>query len=166
MTDQIVVLEVLGIPEAQGSMVAFVDKRTGRATMHAQNAARLKRWRKKVRGEAEHAMAYHDQITGPVKVQLVFAFDRPASHYGTGRNANQLRANAPRFPDNRASKDVDKLERAVFDALTDAKVWADDSQIVDVRARKLWCGESVHAPEEPGMRVQIEPALQLEGVLL
>jgi Holliday junction resolvase RusA-like endonuclease len=165
MSDQLIVLEVLGIPEAQGSMVAFLGRHDKRPHVKPVNEARLKRWRKKVRGEAEHAMAYHDQITGPVKVQLVFAFDRPASHYGTGRNAALLRANAPAFPDNRATKDIDKLERALFDALSGV-VFADDSQVCDVRARKVWAGESEHAPASPGVRIQVQPAVIVEGVLL
>lgn len=166
MTDQLIVLEVLGLPIAQGSMVAFIDKRSHRALMKPTNETALKLWRKKITGEATHAMHYHDQISGPLKVQAVFAFDRPNHHYGTGRNTHLLRDNAPRFPDNRGSKDLDKLLRAAFDALTDAGVWADDSQVVHAVARKLWAGESVHAPETPGMRIQVEPALITEGVLL
>jgi len=35
--------------------------------------------------------------------------------------------------------DVDKLLRAIFDGLTEAKVWHDDSQCVDVRVSKHYC---------------------------
>ena len=34
--------------------------------------------------------------------------------------------------------DVDKLCRAVLDALTDAGVWVDDSQVVDLGATKIY----------------------------
>jgi Holliday junction resolvase RusA-like endonuclease len=44
-------------------------------------------------------------------------------------------------PANRGSGDIDKLQRSCFDSLTDAAVWRDDSQVVDVAARKRWADE-------------------------
>lgn len=37
--------------------------------------------------------------------------------------------------------DVDKLLRAIFDGLTEANVWYDDSQCVDVKVSKVYCGQ-------------------------
>jgi Holliday junction resolvase RusA-like endonuclease len=37
--------------------------------------------------------------------------------------------------------DVDKLLRALFDGLTDANAWSDDSQCVDVKVSKNYCLE-------------------------
>lgn len=66
-----------------------------------------------------------------MSVEVVFTFDRPKA-------APKSR---PCWPTTRSSGDIDKLQRAVFDALTDAGVWRDDSQVVDVRARKVHIGD-------------------------
>ena len=48
--------------------------------------------------------------------------------------------------------DVDKLARAVLDALTDAALWKDDSQVAQLVAEKRWydgrLGAGVHVTVE------------------
>ncbi len=95
-------------------------------------------------------------LTGPVSADLLFCFARPASHYGTGRNSGQLRPSAPRYPANKGSGDIEKLVRACFDALTDAAVWRDDSQVVKQQAEKVWVGDQ-DALDRPGVRIEIRP---------
>lgn len=153
-----IAIRVHGTPIPQGSKTA---NSFGRGVRDA-NAATLKPWRDHVRTLAEDATRYHDTITGPVRVWVRFTFDRPASHYRTGRNAHILKDTAPRFPGHSCG-DVDKLQRAIFDALTDAKVWADDTQIVDVRARKFYAGDDDLALDQAGVDVIVEP-LTAEGV--
>jgi len=81
------------------------------------------------------ALAALPVARGAVAVSLRFGLVRPRGHYGTGRNADVLRPSAPVWP---ATKpDVDKLERAVLDALTGI-VWADDSQVVVLNADKVY----------------------------
>ena len=64
-------------------------------------------------------------LTVPVEVKVVALFTRPASHYGTGRNAGGIKASAPRYP----PLDVDKLARAVNDVLQQGGLIANDSLI-------------------------------------
>lgn len=143
------VIVVHGTPITQGS------KTRNRYGMHDDNSKVLKPWRKKVKDHAVDASRYHDRFTGPVRVTIRFSFDRPKSHYRTGRNAHLIKDSAPLYPTHK--NDVDKLQRACFDALTDAEVWADDGQIVDVRARKFYAGESEYALDRPGVLILIEP---------
>lgn len=50
--------------------------------------------------------------------------------------------------------DLDKLTRAVFDALTDAHIWHDDAQVVGLVATKRYA-----PPDKPlGVRIAIHPA--------
>lgn len=66
----------------------------------------------------------------PVEIRLVFAFKRPKKHYhATGL----VKDNAPGYAYPCKRGDVDKLARAVLDALTG--VWIrDDAQVVELAA--------------------------------
>ena len=78
-----------------------------------------------------------------LSVELVFFFPRPKSHL---TSTGMLKASAPTFRAQRP--DVDKLTRAVLDALTGI-VYVDDCQVVSLLAQKEW-GTS------PGVHVIIE----------
>ena len=49
------------------------------------------------------------------------------------------------------------LCRAAFDSLTDAQVWGDDVQVVEVTARKVYPGEGIDALDQPGMVLHVWP---------
>jgi len=76
-------------------------------------------------------------LTGGVTLRVVFGFQRPKSHYRTGRNAHLLRDAAPEYPSSKP--DIDKCLRAVGDAVTQAGVWEDDARVVCVTAMKTYC---------------------------
>ncbi|MDV7391094.1 RusA family crossover junction endodeoxyribonuclease, partial [Arthrospira platensis SPKY1] len=78
----------------------------------------------------------------PVRVDVWFIFDRPKSHFGTGRNADVLKPSAPKRMT--TPPDVDKLARTVLDALTVAGVLADDKLVCELRSLKryAWPNES------------------------
>lgn len=75
-------------------------------------------------------------LEGPLMVYLEFYFPRPKSHFGTGSMRGHLRDSAPGYHTGRP--DVDNAIKAVMDALTTLRFWKDDSQVCDVRARKLY----------------------------
>lgn len=147
-------IRVTGVPIPQGSKSASVIK--GRAVLRDANAKTLAPWREHVHATARDATRYHDTITGPVRVWLTFAFPRPASHHRSGRNAHLLKDTAPRHATSHGLGDVDKLTRAVLDALTTAHVWTDDALVVDLRVRKHYAGEHDQAPPAPGVDIVIE----------
>lgn len=126
------VVTVYGKPVTQGSKV-----RT-RWSVRDDNADRLRPWREAVKQAALDVLAGRERLEGPVSVVVTFTFDRPKSAPKT----------RPCWPITRSSGDVDKLQRAIFDALTDAGVWRDDSQVIDVRARKVHVGDggALHIP--------------------
>lgn len=140
-----------GRPAAQGSKV-----RTKYA-LRDSNDATLTPWRNTVSHAAHAAMTLDglQRITEPVHVRALFYFDRPASHWRTGRNAHLLRDNAPTRPGRVG--DLDKLQRALFDAITDSGAWADDALVADVRAGKHWTSPS-GPMSSPGVIVEITPA--------
>lgn len=160
-TDQLLHAErtaitITGTPIAQGSKVA---NRHGGGVRDA-NATKLKPWRAHVRAAAEDATRYTARLDGPVRIWIRFTFDRPPTHYGTGRGRHTLRPAALRdhpFPGHSCG-DIDKLTRAILDALTDAQVWADDTQVVDLRARKFYAGEHELARPAAGVDIILEAA--------
>lgn len=145
------IIRVPGTPITQGSKIKT------RWGLVDDNAKTLKPWRKTVKEHAKDAARYTDTITGPVFVRITFTLNRPKHHYRTGRYSELLRDDAPAYPTARGSGDIDKFQRACFDALTDAEVWADDVQVVDVRARKVWAGEHEHALPTAGVRIDVIP---------
>lgn len=126
---------VSGKPMTKGSTKSFINPKTGRLVTQSTNKL-LKDW------EALIAREYRSKIgimhTGPVKVSLVFKFVRPLSHIKKGPNQSiKLKYWAPLYPTSRACGDIDKLIRAVLDALT-GKAYADDSQVINISAFKTY----------------------------
>jgi crossover junction endodeoxyribonuclease RusA len=120
---------VHGAPVPQGSLV-----RSGQGMRHS-NARALEPYRREVSREASKAMNGRELILEPVRLELVFTLARPKGHYGTGRNAGRLRRSAPAAPITKP--DIDKLARAVLDALTGI-VFRDDAQVVELEIVKRY----------------------------
>jgi crossover junction endodeoxyribonuclease RusA len=123
-------ITVRGIPAPQGS-----KRHVGRGRMIEMSKA-VGPWREAVRANTERYMNGDEPIDGPLRVEIRFDLPRPRSHYRTGRNAHLLKDTAPDYPATRP--DSDKLARAVLDGLTMGGLYADDSQVVDLVARKRY----------------------------
>lgn len=143
------IFRVIGAPGPQGSKSAIV--RGGRAIMR-EASKKVRPWRQDV-VDAAHAAAVAEGWTPPAEafVTVTFWFRRPKTHYGTGRNAGVLKANAPTY--HRGKPDVDKLQRSTFDALTTAAVITDDATVVHVIATKRYAG----AGQPTGATIRIHP---------
>lgn len=102
--------------------------------------SRLKKWRKTIGQAARLAMGNREPLPPPYHLILKIYFDRPKSHYGTGRNAGKLRPSAP--PDNDVGiLDSSKVLRGVEDALEGIAI-VNDSKITCHNILKRWtCGE-------------------------
>jgi len=124
---------VYGKPAQMGSKKAFV--RGGRAIITDDNSDKRKQWANAVSSKAAEVMAGATVISSPVSLQVIFFFGRPKSHFGSGRNASQLKASAPER--HAQTPDLDKLVRCLGDALTGI-VYRDDSQIVALSAERRW----------------------------
>ena len=145
-----------GKPITQGSKI-----RT-RWAMRDANGDTLLPWRDNVRAAAVTVVdvirhPWDGFNTDPVSVQITFTFARPTAHFGTGKNADQVKASAPPFPSSHSIGDIDKLVRACLDALTDAGIWKDDSQVVQLHALKVWVGH-VLALDRPGAVIDVTDA--------
>jgi Holliday junction resolvase RusA-like endonuclease len=144
--------DAYGTPAPQGS-----KRHVGRGVM-VEASKRTRPWREAVKQAALDATRLHDRFTTAVEVRLTCYFDRPRTHYRTGRNAELLRDSAPPYPANRSSGDADKLARACLDAIVDGGVLADDSLVVDLTVAKRWAGEHDDALHIPGVRIEVRAA--------
>ena len=131
---------VLGTPAPQGSKHGYAVKRKGTYTgkvAQVESSSKVKPWRMAVKYAAMDAMRVGDTpMTGAIILEVIFRLARPKGHYGTGRNAGQVKRGQPFRPNGRP--DIDKLLRSTFDALGEAGVWGDDAQVVSARASKVY----------------------------
>lgn len=122
-----------------------------------ESSKALKPWRRHVARVAKANLpADWKPIDGDVNLAVEFVFERPASHYGTGRNAGVVKDRfAGARPSSGSQGDLSKLVRALEDSLTDAGVWTDDRLVVSFDGtRKRYA-----APGEPaGALVRISHA--------
>lgn len=142
------VITVAGVPAPKGSL------RCSRTPAHAlyEDNAKTKPWRKLVAQAARDSGIRADKHQ-PLDVEITFTFDRPAS----------VRRDLPAV-----KPDVDKLVRTVLDALEDAGVLVNDSQVTDLIARKRYALTDPRdaalppalfddALPYPGVRIRINP---------
>jgi Holliday junction resolvase RusA-like endonuclease len=71
----------------------------------------------------------------PLKVDILFYFARPKSHYGTGSKAEVIKANAPQW--HLSKPDVDNCIKFVMDSMNKI-YWRDDSIICDCSIKKMY----------------------------
>ncbi len=146
----ILTIRVYGLPAPQGS-----KRHVGRGVM-VESSNAVKPWREAVKFAAieslrvgpddEHGMA--ERLAFPfgqaaLAVSVTFTLPKPQSAPKTRRTWPQRKP------------DIDKLVRSTFDALTDAGVWRDDSQVVDLVAVKTYPGESMYALPSPGAVIHV-----------
>jgi len=128
---------VPGHPAPQGS-----KRHVGNGIM-VESSKHVAPWRSDVRSACLDAagkpLAFFD---GGVYVELLFILKRPVS---TPKSRTPAAVKKP---------DIDKLARAILDAIGSAGIWRDDSQVVTLAAYKR-----IAMPDEtPGCRIKIAGA--------
>jgi len=121
---------VPGLPQSQGSKIAGVTKH-GKPFLRDRNGTALWAWRTLVATHIHDATA--DYVEGACIVDIEFRLPRPATV------TRELPSVAP---------DVDKLTRAILDAITESGLWRNDGQCTDLLVRKRYAAE-------PGAWIQI-----------
>lgn len=164
MLDHEITLRIPGHPAPKGSLVC---RRDPHHRLREDNP-KTKPWRDKIADAVRRKWPtqQHAGPQQPLGVEVTFSVDRPAGHYGTGRNARTVKPSAPAFPSMLSrlacgcSGDTDKLLRLVLDAFQDTDVLPDDVQIVDVVGRKRYAVEGSIDPDVlpwPGAVIRLYP---------
>lgn len=138
---------VSGVPVQQG------NHRRNQAGALYESSKGHKAWRDSVICQAISARRGF-VFDGPVRATLDFRFPHLKSHYRTNQGHLYLPSDAPTRKV--TAPDVDKLARAVLDALSAAKVYRDDAQVVLLVASKRYS-------YQPGVWVSVA-ALHEQGV--
>ena len=73
------------------------------------------------------------KLKGSILIEYKFFYERPKSHYRTGKYKNLLKKNAPKI--HTTKPDIDNLVKFVCDSLNGV-CYRDDSQIVELKAEK------------------------------
>jgi Holliday junction resolvase RusA-like endonuclease len=134
---------VRGVPASQGSMTAMRNPRTGAVVVRHDSPKQLTAWRTLVALSAKQAGA--QPLIGSVSVRAWFFLQRPQSHFRADGSLSTEGQHDLR--PNRRGRDLDKLLRAVLDALTGV-CWTDDAQVVEIISRKDWASSSPGADLE------------------
>lgn len=154
MIEPLLELWISGVPQAQGSKRLVRGR--GPDRMIESNDRTLRPWRATIAGEARAKFErYGGPTTEAVAVTLGFMFARPKSHYGSGRNAGELKRSAPAYKSTKP--DIDKLVRAVLDSLTGI-VFVDDGQVATLTAWKDF------GPPGVWVRVEFADVFAIGGV--
>ena len=134
---------VNGIPTTQGSKRGFVNPKTQRVIIVDDNKPELKRWRQDVIDAAKALRSgAWVPLDAAIELEVTFVLPRPQVHYG----AHGLKPNAPHYV--KGKPDLDKLVRAIMDAITIAGLWRDDGRVASLITRKVY-------GDEPGCDVWV-----------
>lgn len=128
-------LFIEGEPRPQGSKTPV---RRGDKIILIEAQKQLPAWREHMTRMLQLKQLEHETaFTTAVNVALTFWLPRPKSvkrQYAT------------------STYDLDKLTRAVLDSVTKAGIWRDDSDVVDLTARKTYADN-----HQPGVLISITP---------
>lgn len=142
-----IVFFAAGVPKGQPRPKAFT--RGGIASVYDPGTA--EGWKGCV-ALAARPFLPSEPMEGPVYLRLDFYAPRPGAHFrGKSRD---LRPTAPEY--HTGKPDADNFAKAIMDALTVLRMWRDDSQVADLRVRKLYEDD-----RGPGCEITIREATEL-----
>lgn len=138
-----------GVPAPKGSTSSFQSASTGRIVTRG-DCKRTRPWQAVVASVA--ALTFRGEPwTGAVAVHLRFVLPRPKGHF---LKSGAIKPTAPKYPV--VKPDLDKLDRACFDALVKARVLKDDALIVSGSHRKVYEDRNWVDSRECGVHVRVE----------
>lgn len=138
-----VVIEVEGLrPRTKGNMTGG-----GKGRKPHDSGKYLRGWTRAIRA-AIPAERYQWRERIPVRIEREYRFPRPKNHFlKSGRLSKKGRSEPVPSP---GKSDLDKLDRAVYDAL-EGPILANDGQIVSGDELKRWCKPG----ESPGATIKL-----------
>ena len=136
-------LVVHGVPAPQGSKKGGFSAKTGKTFVYEQNSKTQKSWRQDVIAAAVALRELHgfETLDGPLELTVEFRLPRPAS------------VNIRRRPYPGVKPEIDKLLRNTLDGLTQAGIYRDDAQVVNLGAFKRYATDDPAG--SPGATIRV-----------
>ena len=106
-------------------------------------------WKEAVSLAARPCLPAHPLDIG-VRVEIHFFMVRPKDHYTANDRLKPIKKRAPDKEDHWGKPDLDNLAKPILDELTEAGMWLDDSQVIDLRVSKRWANKT------PGCAVYVD----------
>ena len=119
---------VPGVPIPKGSKIGGITHKYGkpRAFVYDQQSDKLKQWEKTIAGITRIRLPSDWQTNGCFMVNIIFLMKRPALHFNS---KGEIKEEYYQAIYHSSKPDSDKLQRAVFDGLTNV-AFDDDSNVV------------------------------------
>lgn len=150
----------------KGSMKCIGQRGKVRHQLIEDETTRVKEWRGSIAYWVRRKWMSHAAAKGqPLGAEITFTIKRPKSHYGTGRNADQLKPAAIHaLPVSHSVGDVDKLLRLILDALQDTHALPDDAAVCELTGRKHYVQHNPTPGDDvlsyPGVVIRLYPLEQ------
>jgi len=134
---------VHGVPAPQGSKRGGFSAKTGKTFVYEQNSKTQKSWRQDVIAAAVQLREAGDfeTLDGPIELRVEFRLPRPAS------------VNIRRRPHPCVKPDMDKLLRNTLDGLTQAGIYRDDAQVINLWSTKRYATDDPNG--SPGATIRV-----------
>lgn len=162
-------IRVDGRARTKGSLKVFCRKDRRHSVQVEEEVAESKRWRRAVALAAQaHTRSVWGTATlghaGPVEVRMVAYLPRQLS-VAKGQEGTVIPSHATDYPTDIKLGDADKLARNIGDALVDARLILDDSQVTDFLVAKRWApvGQTGAAGWVEVLVMEADPAAALGG---
>ena len=137
---------VPGEPRPQPRPRTFARKFGDKWMARVYDAGTAEGWKSQIAAAAKQYLP-QQPIDGAVSLTIYFTMPRPKNHH---RANGQLKDSTPVL--HRSRPDLDNLEKAVMDALTQLGFWDDDAQVAVKHTTKAY-GPNI------GATITIEPCL-------
>ena len=153
-------IEVYGIPGPGGSKQCFLTK-SGRKVYKDMGGKKTEKWKRAVTLEAQMALVWFRRNGNQpfekgvaIDIQCTFWIPRPKYHVAKDGTIKPQYRHAFHV----IAPDATKLWRSTEDALTDAGIWHDDSQVVSQSVSKHYA-----TPDRlPGATIRIAEILPID----
>lgn len=137
-----------GDPAAQGRPRTRVLRLGSRSVAQIYNPHNADDWKARVEIIARDYVP-RAPLLGPIRLWAIFHVRRPQSHFRRAKERFDLKPDSPVW--HTSKPDGDNFAKALLDALTAVRMWADDSQVCDQRIQKVYCTD-----DKPGCLVTIQ----------
>lgn len=136
---------VHGVPAPQGSKKGGYSAKSGKTFVYEQNSKTQRSWRQDVIAAAVEMREAHgwDTLDGPIEIAIEFRLPRPAS------------VNIRRRPFPSVKPDADKLLRNTLDGLTQAGIYRDDAQVINMLITKRYATDDPLGSPGASIRVAL-----------